>query len=263
MHDRQQIRFLMVEADLDANAWLETELLDRFERHQSDINSYAEREIRQMLVKRGQHFDPLSLGRRVQERLNDYQGILCGRLPRPVFRQLYLLAYQAIEDRDLQRICAKVNYAYEPVNFHYRRNEHSGGNFVDREFPQSFIRDYLVYQMKGDISKGSANKLIVLMSLLRLVSRVPAVTGGSSLAIRFDGKFKTLIDQWLDRRSKPSSADTSHRCRDRNPPDTDKDKENEKGENESSGDETEPYETKRATGGTLYLTITPDSISEV
>lgn len=252
----------MVEADLDANAWLEIELLDRFDLYQKDIAAYAEREIRQMLVKRGQHFDPLSLGRRVQERLNDYQGILGGRLPRPVFRQLYLLAYQTIEDGDLQRICADVNYAFEPVNFHYRRNEHSTGNFVQREFPQSFIRDYLVHQMKGDISKGSANKLIVLMSLLQLVARVPAVTGGSSLAIRFDEKFKTLVDQWLDRRSKPSSAEKSHCCRDRNPPNTDKD---EKDKNETATDDIEPDETKRgrATDGTLYLTVTPDSISEV
>lgn len=210
MQDPQEVKFLMVQAELDANAWLERELHDRFDHHEKDIAAYTEREIQQMLQKRGQHFDPLSISVRVQERLNDYQGILGGRLPRPVFRQLYLLAYKPLVSCDLRRICAEVEYAFEPVNFHYRRDEDVAGNTVPREFPQSFLRDYLVHQMKGDISKGSANKLLILMSLLGLVSRVPAVTGGSGLAARFDQEFKTLIDQWLELRQAPNGSSSGN-----------------------------------------------------
>jgi hypothetical protein len=169
-------RVSMILAQLEANAALERKLVDGF----------------QELAKRDASY-------REPEEYKASLGLLKGRLPRPVLRHLYLLGYYPMNDTQLEAKAALAKYPFEPVRYHYRRSEQGSPDAgVVREYPQAFLINFLVNAMKDDISRGSANKIITLLSALGYLRRTGCVTGVTSFAVAFGPELRTLIEDWID-----------------------------------------------------------------
>jgi hypothetical protein len=168
-------RVAVILAQLDANADLERKLVGGFKQLAERDAAYREP---------GEYKASL--------------GLLTGRLPRPVLRHLYLLGYYPMSDAQLEAKAALAKYPFEPVRYHYRRAESASGPDTVREYPQAFLVNFLVNAMKGDISRGSANKIITLLCGLGYLRRSGCVTGGTSYAVAFGPELRTLIEEWID-----------------------------------------------------------------
>lgn len=180
MNTRDRNRFVSIVTELEANAWLEKELLGRMEAYEQSLPEQLEA---------GEYKASI--------------GILTNRLPRPVLKHLYLLSFYPLTDEQLEEKVSASGYkSFEAVRYHYHRNNEEAERAVrgKREFPQAFLEMFLVSTMAGDISKGSAHRLLTLFANLGLVERKVCVTGNNSLTVFFGDAFRSVVEEWLDRR---------------------------------------------------------------
>jgi len=177
-------------AELQANAWLQRQLLSRLKEREVAIGI----ELRQELAKDGAQLADIE--NRISERLNDYEGLIRGRLMRPVLRHLYMLAYVPRSDADLKRWAEQASYELRLLQYHYDR----------REFPQAFLRDWLAPTMKGDISKASADKILVLLVRLGFLDRRDYLKPRPYVVLSFSQELKNMIEHWVELKSQSTEA---------------------------------------------------------
>jgi hypothetical protein len=177
-------------AELAGNAWLQHQLLSRLEEREAAIRM----EMRQELARDGEQ--PADIENRISERLNDYEGLIRGRLMRPVLRHLYMLAYVPRTDADLERWAEHASYELRLLQYHYER----------KEFPQAFLRDWFAPTMKGDISKASADKILVLLVRLGFLDRRDYLKPRPYVVLSFGQELKDMIEHWVEMKSPPAVA---------------------------------------------------------
>lgn len=202
LRQTDQDRFNQILSDLRADASLERQLMRRFIKNEARIRRHLRNKVEEYSKKRFDHLSEGEIEVKIQKQVDDIRGIVHGRLIRPVLRHLFLIAYFPLSEESLMQKARNVNYEFELIAYHYNRiPTPDADGIVTREFPQSFLKDFLVKTMKGDISKSAAYNVLELLDLIGLATRIPLVTSrNNGLAIQFDRRLKKLVGTWLDMR---------------------------------------------------------------
>lgn len=193
--DRSEIR-KRIRAELEANAWLQTTMVVRFESLEDAIRDELTTSFTINAIHAGKSKSDRDV--LVQDQMASMKGVLRGRLIRPVLRHLFLLNDHGVSDEQLKFFSSKTAYPYDALSFHFRRE---GGI----QLPEAFLRKFFVVAMKGDlpnekksdISNGSAAMILRLLVKLKYAERVSCVRGDAAYALVFTEEFFDLVEVWF------------------------------------------------------------------